>query len=229
MKILKAVLLAGMLVLTGANNRPDWNATIVETDGGHRIGNPDAEHKLTEYVSYTCSHCADFARQGDPALKLAYIHDGRFSVEIRHLLRDPIDLTAAMMTNCGDPKKFPLNHNAIMYSQGDWLPIAQRATQAQINRWTNPDHAAARRAIASDFGFYKLMEARGYRITDLDRCLNDDTKAQALATASSDHAMLFGIRGTPSFVLDGKLLDGAHSWQALQPRLDAALKGNAAQ
>ena len=31
-------------------------------------------------------------------LKIGYVHSGKVSVEIRHMLRDPIDLTVAMLT-----------------------------------------------------------------------------------------------------------------------------------
>lgn len=222
MKLVKAVALAGLLATTGGNTA-DWNTTVVKTDAGHRIGNPGAKVKLTEFVSYTCSHCAHFASDGDPALKLLYIHPGKVSVEIRHTLRDPIDLTAAMLTNCGDTNRFVLNHSAFMLSQSKWLPIAQSATPAQIQRWTNSDRAAARRAIAKDFGFYKMMEARGYRTTDLDRCLNDDARATALANATQSDTVKYGIKGTPSFALNGKLLDNVHSWPALKPQIDTML------
>ncbi len=228
MKLFKAALLAGIIAVTGGANKPNWNNTVVETDAGHLIGNPDAKVKLTEFVSYTCPHCAHFADEGDPALKLAYVHPGKVSVEIRHSLRDPIDLTATMLTQCGDPSRFVLNHSAIMLSQSKWLPIAQSASPAQIQRWTSPDRAAARRAIASDFGFYKTMEARGYRTTDLDKCLNDNARATKLAEASQADAVKYGIRGTPSFAINGKLLENVHSWQALQPQIDTKLSEGSA-
>ena len=220
MKLIKTALLAGMLVLAGGNTKADWNTTVAQENHGHRIGNPDAEHVLTEYISYTCPHCATFAQRGDRALKIGYVHNGKLALEIRHLVRDPIDLTAAMLTHCGDTRRFTLNHNAFMYSQAKWLPTAQTATQAQVARWTNSDRKAARRAIARDFGFYDIMSARGYDVTDVDKCLNDDAKAQALVETSAADARRLGLKGTPSFVLDGKLLDGVHSWEALQPVLD---------
>lgn len=222
MKAIKTALLAGVLVLA-TGNTADWNNTVVGTGQGHRIGNPDARVQLTEYISYTCPHCAQFARDGDTMLKLTYVHDGRLTLEIRHLLRDPIDLTAALLTHCGNINRFTQNHNAIMLSQDKWLPTTQSATQAQIARWSNPDRAAARRAIASDFGFYELMEARGYGTAELDRCLGDETKAQALVEASRADTLRLGLRGTPSFVLDGELLEGVHGWDALKPAIDAKL------
>lgn len=218
MKSLKVAILAGALVLAGGNS-PNWNATVTEENQGHVIGNPEAETTLTEYVSYTCGHCAQFARQGDPVIKLVFVHPGDLKLEIRHLLRDPIDLTAAMLTHCGAESKFPLNHSAFMTSQASWLGKAQNATQAQMQRWSNPDRAAARRALASDLDFYELMEQRGYGRSEIDQCLNDNAKADALVEATMADVQRLGLTGTPSFVLNGKLLDGVHSWQALEPHL----------
>lgn len=223
MNWVKATVLAGILAISGGATKADWNTVVVATNSGHRIGNPDAQHEVTEFVSYTCPHCAHFAREGDPVLKLLYIHSGKLAVEIRHTLRDPLDLTAAMLTHCGPTNRFVLNHSAFMLSQDQWLSVAQRATQAQIARWTVADHASARRAIASDLGFYKIMEGRGYRRTDVDRCLNDENKANALAKASQEDAQRLGIKGTPSFAIDGKLLDNVHSWDVLKPQIDTIL------
>ena len=220
MKILKAAFLAGALALAGGNSG-NWMAEVERVEHGHRIGNPEASTTLAEFVSYTCPHCATFAIQGDPALKLAYVMPGKISLEIRHLVRDPVDLTAAMIAQCGEVSKFPQNHAALMATQEKWLGKARQATPAQVQRWTSQDRAAARRAIASDLDFYELMEGRGYRITDLDRCLNDDAKAVELVETSQRDAQKFGVRGTPSFVLNGQLLDSVHSWSTLEPALNA--------
>ncbi len=195
------------------------SATIARINGGHVMGNPEAATHLTEFISYTCSHCASFARDGDPVLKFAFVSSGKLKLEIRHFIRDPIDLTAAMLTHCGDPTDFPNNHSAIMLSQDKWLPLASKASAAQIQRWTIADQSAARRNIANDFGFYDIMEKRGYRITQLDQCLNDNTKARELAATSAADAQKYAITGTPSFLLNGDLLQGVHDWQSLEARL----------
>lgn len=195
----------------------NWAAAVEEHDGGHILGNPEAETRLVEYMSYTCSHCAEFTRTGEPIIKLALIPKGTVSYEIRHLLRDPIDLTAALLTNCGEPEKFPGNHEAIMTRQGEWMQTARKATQAQRTRWNFGTNAARWRAIASDLGFYDIMEARGYSRPAVDRCLADQAKANALAETSARDVGTYNLPGTPSFVLDGKLLEGVHSWEALKP------------
>ncbi|MFZ9394939.1 MAG: DsbA family protein [Erythrobacter sp.] len=222
MTSLKTALLASTLVLA-TGFAPDWMITVAETDAGHLIGNPKAETRVAEYISYTCGHCADFARQGDPALKVGYVRGGKVSVEIRHLLRDPIDLTAAMLAHCGAADKFPLNHAALMIAQEKWLPVAAKATPAQQQRWSNADRAAARRAIAADLDFYQIMEARGYRTAELDRCMADSAMEAKLVKASRDDTVRLGLKGTPSFTLNGKLLENVHRWPALQQAIDAQL------
>ncbi|MBX7482555.1 thioredoxin domain-containing protein [Qipengyuania qiaonensis] len=208
----------GRLIKPGGN----WAGMLDETDGGHLFGNPDAETKLVEFMSYTCSHCATFARKGDAAIKLSHVPTGKVSYEIRHLIRDPVDLTATLLTHCGEAKKFGGNHEAIMYRYDEWIEKARTATQAQRSRWQFGTLSARLQAIANDLDFYEIMETRGYRRADLDRCLSDEAKAKVLADTSAADVQRYGLKGTPSFVLDGELLEGTHDWPSLEKRLKDA-------
>ncbi|MGN6497378.1 MAG: thioredoxin domain-containing protein [Tsuneonella sp.] len=223
---MKAIRLAAVIVaalFAMAAGAPNWNTVIRATDGGHLIGNPDAKVKLIEFVSYTCPHCAHFAQDGDGALQIAYIGPGKVSVEVRHVIRDPIDLTIAMLANCGPVAKFPRNHAAFMLSQKDWIPVAINASKAQQQRWYSGAEAARRRAIASDFGFYDIMARRGYERTEVDRCLADDAAAKRMAATSAADTAKWDIPGTPSFAINNVLLSGTHEWSLLKPQLDARL------
>lgn len=215
-----AALFAAALFAMGAAT-PNWTTVVKATDGGHLIGNPNAKVKLIEFVSYTCPHCAHFAQDGDGALQLAYVAPGKVSVEVRHVVRDAIDLTAAMLTNCGPVAKFPRNHAAFMLSQKDWIPVAINATKAQQQRWYSGPDAARRRAIASDFGFYDIMARRGYERTEVDRCLADEATAKSMAATSAADTAKWDIPGTPSFAINGVLLSGTHDWSMLQPQIAA--------
>jgi hypothetical protein len=214
-----AVLVGAAFALSGQTNR-NWNTVIAETaDGGHRIGNPAAKIKLVEYVSYTCPHCAEFTRQADDRLKLAYVTPGNLSLEIRHLIRDPVDLAAVMLANCGPPEKFPQNHAAFMLQQSRWIGPLASPTAAQRQRWTSGDGPTRRRAIASDFGFYRIMEARGYGRPELDRCLSDEAAARRFAEQSQRDWDKPGIDATPSFAINGIVMPGTHTWAALERQL----------
>lgn len=201
---------------------PNWNTTVSLTEGGgHRLGNPAAKVQLMEFVSYTCPHCAHFEKEASGAMRLAYVAPGKLSIEVRHVIRDPIDLTATVLANCGPKEKFFLNHTAILRSQDKWLKKLQFAGESQRIRWRTGTHGAKLRALASDAGFYEIMAQRGYDRQQVNRCLSDEAKARQLAAESKAGAEQFGVEGTPSFALDGVLLAGTHSWADLQPQIAA--------
>jgi protein-disulfide isomerase len=222
MPIAKTITLVATALLSTGATRMNWDASVAVNDGGHRIGNPDAKVKVTEFISYTCPHCAAFARSGEPALKLGYVAPGKVSLEIRHLIRDPIDLTAAMLASCGAAAKFPQNHAAFMLGQDNWIKPLTASNAAQQARWRTKG-AAGRRAIASDFGFYRLMENRGYRRPEIDRCLADEKVAAAIAAKSAEDWKRPGIGGTPAFAINGNVMPGTHTWDALERQLKELL------
>ena len=214
-----AILVASAALLGGAApNRSNWDTVVVETDYGHRVGNPDAKVKLVEFFSYTCPHCAEFAQQGEGAIKLGYLMPGKVSVEYRHLIRDPVDLTVGILVNCGATAKFTGNHEAFILGQSRWIAPLTRSTAAQQQRWRTPG-AVGRRAIATNFGFYAIMERRGYRRADVDRCLADDAMASRLAETSAREWDRPGVDSTPTFAINGVVMPGTHTWAALERQL----------
>lgn len=201
---------------------PNWLTVVDTKGGGHAIGNPAAKVKLTEFVSYTCDHCGQFAQEGKSALDV-YVASGKVQLDVRHVVRDSVDLTAAMLANCGPAAKFPRNHAALILSQPKWLPLAQKATAGQQARWSSGPGPARRRAIAADLKFYDIMIGRGYDRPTLDRCLSDEALARRLAEQTAADARKWDVRGTPSFAIDGAMLAGTTTWPMLRVQLDARL------
>ena len=213
-KLLRAGALAIVALLSiGANG--NWNTHVVETDRAHVIGNPDAKVTLTEFVSYTCPHCAAFAVEGEAPLQLVYIGPGKLKVEVRSVIRNVVDLGATMLVECGPKEKFLQNHTMFMRRQGTWLAKVQQSTPAQRAVWMRGD-AAGLRSMASALGFYEMMEGRGYSRIEVDTCLADAAMAKKVVENSQADAVEFGVKYTPSFAVDGKLLDDAHDWKSLQ-------------
>ncbi|WP_296680543.1 thioredoxin domain-containing protein [Novosphingobium sp.] len=221
----KLAALVAVAVLSLAATKPaaNWNTAVAVTPaGGHVLGNPAAQIKLTEYVSYTCPHCAHFEAEATNPLRLAYVRTGKVSVEVQHMLRDPIDLTVAMLTNCGTKDKFFVNHGMFMRSQATWIKLMMTATGPQRSRWSSGDLGTRNRSIAADFHFYEMMATRGYDRAAVDRCLTDKVMAERLAKQAQNASEL-GVTGTPSFAINGALLAGTNEWSVLQPQIDAAL------
>jgi protein-disulfide isomerase len=216
-------LAAAAIFLVSATQPMNWLTQERETDGGYEIGNPDAPLKLTEWVSYTCPACARFTIQGEGAIKLAYILPGKMKVEMRHLIRDPVDLTAATLAHCGDASRFPSNNAAFMHRQAEWLPRMRNASQGQKDRWNALTGAAQRRALADAMGFYAIMETQGYSRVETDRCLADEAKVAAIEAASAADDERFTLQYTPSFTFDDEAPAFADDWDGLHQRIETRL------
>lgn len=223
--VFRALAVVSLALLTiGA--APNWlNTVTVSKEGGHVLGNPNAKVKVIAFESYTCHVCNDFEKEGGGAIRLQYIQPGKVSLEVRNFVRDPIDVTAAMLANCVAPAKFFNVHRALYLNFPKTLALLSDHTAAQEARWrgTPADRASGRRAIAEDFGFYELMERQGVSRADTTRCLNDDALAKRISDQRDADDKKFDISGTPSFALDGNLLVATHDWSLLQPQIDARL------
>ena len=225
MRVILAALLAAtaplMAVSAMAQPAPqDWNQTYADTGKGHRVGNPDAPVQMIEFVSYTCPHCAHYAEVSEGALRLGYVLEGKAAVEVRHVIRNPVDLAAALITECGPPDRFFDRHRAMFLGFDTWIAKAQAATPAQQARWQTGTMAQQMQAIAGDLDFHELMEPQGLGVAEIDRCLADEGRAQAIIAASQANGDEFEVPGTPSFVINGALVEGVHSWESLQPLLE---------
>ena len=203
-----------------------WSAKVtVSPIGAHIVGNPAAKVRLVEYFSYTCSHCGHFAVVAAAPLKAQYIDKGLVSVEYRNLIRDPIDLTAALLARCGTAKAFPGDHQAIFAAQSSWLAGIEKATEAQQTRWSEGGIDERMRRIADDTGLGALMQRRGYTAAQIDACLSSDVARAEVIGMTNIGFNTDKVRGTPSFFINGADT-GVHDWPSLKTRLDLAIKGS---
>lgn len=199
----------------------NWSARVSATEAGHLRGNPAARMRLVVFSSYSCPHCLEFERQSEGPLQLQHVAGGTVSVELRHYIRNPLDLAAALASECGAPARFFARHRAILHAQPRWLAVANKASATQQQRWTGGPVPQRMRAIAADLGFYELLAPHGLNRPALDRCLSDVARAEELAASSRAQGERFAVPGTPSFLLEGRLLQGVHDWPGVQRALAA--------
>jgi len=199
-----------------------WMDSVAVTpEDGIRYGNPNAPIKLVEFQSHTCPHCGAFAEEGGPALKDKYVASGVVSWEIREQLHNPIDLLVAVLARCGAPESF------LPLSEQVWTNLEPLITQAQGNQaalaqaQTLPPNERFQR-MAEAAGLIDFFSSRGIAREQAMQCLADGNKVQALADRSSQQSEEHKISGTPSFLINGRLLENVSSWSALEPALQAA-------
>lgn len=213
-----AVVIATPLTIVAAAQ--DWGATITATPTGSYIhGNPKAKVKLVEYISYTCGHCAHFIGEASTALDTR-VKSGNTSVELRHAVRDPLDLTAAILARCAGPKQFHANTRAIMAAQPAWLEKGAAWQEANAEPMKTMSVSARLQGYATGSGLMALMKGRGLPEAKAKACLANANEHRILTEQAK--ASFAVIRGTPSFSINGDVVQGVHDWANLQPPLTAA-------
>jgi protein-disulfide isomerase len=212
-----------LIAATPAKPKP-WSASVTTSPiGAHVVGNPAAKVRLVEYFSYTCGVCAEFAKLGAPPLKTQYIDRGLVLFEYRNLVRDPVDMTAALLARCGGPAAFARNHQAIFAAFPTWMAKVKAVTDAQATSWYEGTTGQRARRIAADTGLGALMRTRGYTQVQLDAALDSEV-AQAELTGMTNIARgADRVTGTPTFFVNGRNAE-VTAWPALKSKLDQALK-----
>lgn len=215
----------------------------VTGNGSFTLGNPQAPVKVTEYISYTCSHCAALHRESTPTLTSALIPRGKVALTVSNLVRNPFDIAIALLTSCGDPKTFFARHDAFLSSQDTWLPRAASPTAEQRKRWSEGELPVRLRAIAQDMGFYPIVAKFGISRKQAEQCLGDKAQLDQIM-AQYKQASELELTGTPGIVLNGQVLYAeengkilrdmrgqplqATQWSALSRAINEALAANTA-
>ncbi|RHW18580.1 DsbA family protein [Sphingomonas gilva] len=200
----------------------NWVETVnVSPEGGYVMGNPNAPIKLVEFGSRTCHVCAAFEEEGVAPLKEKYISTGKLSYEFRDFLRNPIDIAGALIASCnGTAPFFPLTEQ-MMKGQEEILAKAQTLDQAASQRIAVLPPAQQFTAYAEAVGLIDWAKQRGVAEPKLRQCLADTAKADALVAATTKASEEFEIQGTPTFLINGRKVDGT-SWAQIEPQLKAA-------
>jgi protein-disulfide isomerase len=198
-----------------------WADVVEKTaDGGYRMGNPQAAIRLVEYASLTCSHCAEFSEKASAALRDEFIASGRVSYELRNFVRDPIDLTAALLTRCGAPESFFALSEQAFANQAAMLQKAQQAGEAAYTAAMNQPDGQRYAALAALTGLTEFFAARGISADQAKACLANTGEAQALAKRTQEQGEQFKIEGTPTFMINGETI-GSLGWEELRARLQS--------
>ena len=211
--------LFGFALLTAAAPAPKPVPVTRTASGTYVLGSPAARVKLVEYASYTCSHCADFSTQSQAVLKGKMIASGSTSLEFRHMIRDRLDLAAAVLARCTGPRGFFPTSAAIFAAQPAWLEKGiefQQVNAARINLYPRP---AQLKAYADGAGLSDLVKARGLSAAAIDACFADTAEIDRILAITA--AAPPEVDSTPSFFINGKVMPHG-GWAQLEPALRTA-------
>lgn len=203
----------------------DWTQLVRPTPaGGFVMGNPNAKVKLVEYGSMTCPHCRAFDAEGVPVLLSTYVKSGEVSWEFRNYVRDAFDVSAALIARCnGAGSFFPLTR-AIFEQQASWEAKVRATPDEQLKALQGLPMNRQFVAVARLAGLQQLAAAHGLPAAKSNQCLSDEGAVKHLAEMDKEATKQFpDFAGTPTFLLNGKMLERTATWEALEPQLKEAL------
>ena len=187
--VLAALGTAGALVLNVlperagaafAQSSSEADAVVVEEMS---LGNPDAEVTVVEYASFTCPHCRTFHENAFKDLKSNYIDTGKINFVYREVYFDRFGLWAGLLARCGGSERYFGFVDALYAGQSDWIAGGEPATIAANLR--------------------KLGRTAGLSDEEVNACLSDQAKAEAMLETYQANAEADDINSTPSFVING--------------------------
>ena len=149
------------------------------------LGNPEAAVTVVEYASFTCPHCRTFHEGSFKDLKADYIDTGKINFVYREVYFDRFGLWAGMVARCGGEDRYFGIVDLLYQNQSEWTAGGDPAQVADNLR--------------------RLARTAGLTEAEVNACLQDADKAQALVAAYQENAGADGVNSTPSFVINGQL------------------------
>lgn len=202
----------------------DWTQTVTETEeGGFVMGNPNAPVKLVEYASYTCPHCAEFAEQATPTLRDQYVKSGKLSWEFRPFLLFPTDPGVSMLVRCQGPGASFVLADQLYATQQEWVGRLQTLPQQQMEQIQGLPPQQRMAAFVRASGLDQFFRQRGMPEARINSCLADQKGLERIAQITQRGSSEYKVQGTPTFFINGELIEQTSTWKALQPALQKAL------
>ena len=172
---------------------PSATASATADDGyvGYRLNRevPGAG-TATLYTDYQCPYCAKAEPKFEEAAKKL---DGIMNVTVRHM---PLNMHANAI-----PAALAVEAAA---AQGKHVEMANKLFAAQ-NDWKNIQERSKLRTIFNDYA-----KELGLNVEEFDKALLDSNTVKPVQR-DYEHAVKIGVKGTPTFVVNNKVIDGLDS------------------
>ena len=165
----------------GLSSRASKIFNIEEILEPRYLGRLDAPIKFIEFVSMTCSHCADFHINTLPKIKKKYIDSGKLRLELRDFPLDGLALRASAMARLIDPNKYYKFVDMLFKKQKKW------------SRSGNPINELK-----------KLGRLAGLEKTKIDIAIDEISVLEAIFKMRQQAEKKYNVQSTPSFVINEK-------------------------
>lgn len=179
---------------------PDHSSYSLVDD--NKMGNPNAPVKIVVYSDFQCIYCMRYWDETELKIIEEYVETGQVYYEYRSFgdFLGPQSAVAAEAAYCAGDQGYFWQYHDLLF----------------IN-WTGEGDG--------DFSPKRLKryaEAIGLDVDEFTACMNNG-KFTDRVQQDAEKARADGIRATPSFLIDGKLLEGAQPFSVFRSEIDSAI------
>ena len=180
------------------------NASVLEIkEDDFVIGDKNALITVIEYASLSCVHCANFHQETLPKLIKEYVDTGKIKIVFRDFPLNYPALMGSMVLQCVNQE--------IRYEYLSALFILQ-------STWVKKEIEIVKKEL------FKIMQAGGMTKDQFNECLNDKELEQKILQGLVDVQNEFNVGTTPSFLINGMLLEGNKPFKDFKKIIDNILK-----
>jgi protein-disulfide isomerase len=170
------------------------------------LGKADAPVTVNEYVSLTCSHCAEFTNDTLPVLEKTYVDSGKVKFILHDFPLDGAGLKAAVIARCMPEDEFYPFVKVLYKNQASWA-FGNADPEKAISQYARLGGLSDEKAKA---------------------CLADTGLQDAIIAERTDAAAKYNIEATPTFIVtssngDSETIKGAVSAEKFSATLDVLL------
>jgi protein-disulfide isomerase len=168
------------------------------------LGDPNAPVKIIEYMSMTCSHCANFHVRTFDEIKKRYVDTGKVYFIVREFPfpQDTASLAAFMLARCTTEERYFPFVSTLLKQQGAWAA---------------PADGDVRNAML------QMSKLAGFTQESFDACLTNAQLAGDVSAVRDRGAQEFGVQSTPTFLINGKAYSGDMSVDSMSALIDSML------
>jgi protein-disulfide isomerase len=171
---------------------------------GERVmGKANAPVIVIEYASLGCVLCRAFHKATFPQFKKTYIDTGKVRYSYREFPIGKSSAAAAVALRCVPEKHYFRLADKFMSNPGPWN-----------SREVNAD------------AIYKVVQETGLKRAEFDTCLTNQKISDGV-TWTKQRGRELGVRGTPTFFINGQKVRGALSFEEMRKLIEQHLHGAA--
>jgi protein-disulfide isomerase len=161
-------------------------------------GAADAKVTLVEFSDFQCPACGDFAAKTLPLLRERYISKG----DVRLVFRN-----------------FPSGSHPLSFRASEAVECAGR----QGRFWQMHDIVFQNQDAISEDNLRKWASAVGLGMDTFGKCFSSGAMVHEVRRDLAQGGAI-GVRATPTFYVNGRVLEGSPTMDVLGPMLDEALR-----